>query len=32
MSQYILSEWRNDNPEEPFIVMGQIDDGRYGRN
>ena len=29
MSQYILSDWRNDNPEEPFIVMGQIDDGRY---
>ncbi len=29
MSQYILSDWRNDNPENPFIVMGQIDDGRY---
>ena len=29
MSQYILSEWRNDDPEDPFIVMGQIDDGRY---
>ena len=29
MSQYILSDWRNDNPEEPFIVMGQIDDCRY---
>ena len=29
MSQYILSDWRNDNPENPFIVMGQIDYGRY---
>ena len=29
MSQYILSDWRNDDPENPFIVMGQIDDGRY---
>ena len=29
MSQYILSEWRNDNPENPFIVFVQIDSERY---
>ena len=29
MSQYILSDWRNDNPEDPFIVFGQIDSERY---
>ena len=29
MSQYILSDWRNDDPEEPFIVFVQIDSERY---
>ena len=29
MSQYILSEWRNDNPDDPSIVFVQIDSGRY---
>ena len=29
MSQYILSEWRSDDPEDPFIVFVQIDSERY---
>ena len=29
MSQYILSEWRNDSPDDPSIVFVQIDSERY---
>ena len=29
MSQYILSEWRNDSPDDPSIVFVQIDGERY---
>ena len=29
MSQYILSDWRNDDPENPFIVFVRIDSERY---
>ena len=29
MSRYILSDWRSDDPEDPFIVFVQIDGERY---
>ena len=29
MSQYILSDWRNDSPDDPSIMFVQIDSERY---